>query len=111
MKQYLNRLFLYGLLEFLLLISELRILVKSGILKELGIIDSVLCFPFFCLRFLILIFYNVLSLFIESESEFELCREDLLLLLLFNSEIRLNVLLSSSFEEPFLILDSRDLVS
>ena len=111
MKQHLNRLFLYRLLELSPLISESRILVESGILKELGIIDSVIYFFFFYLRFLVLIPYNILSLFIESKSEFELYRKELLLLLLSDSEIRLNALLSSSSEEPSLISDSRDLVS
>ena len=111
MKQHLNKLFLYRLLEFSPLISESKILIKSEILKKSGIIDSITCLPFFYLRFLVLIPYNVPSLFIESESEFELCREEPLLLLLSNSKIRLNALLSSSSEEPSLISDSRDLIS
>ena len=111
MKQHLNRLFLYGLLEFLPLISEPRILVNFRILKESEIIDSITCLPFFRLRFLILIPYNVLSLFIESESELKLCREEPLLLLLSDFKIRLNSLLFSSSEEPFIISDSRDSMS
>ena len=111
MKQHLNKFFLYGLLKFLPLISESKILVKSEILKKSEIIDFITCLPFFYLRFLIFILYNVSSLFIESESEFELYRKKLLLLLLFNSKIRLNTLLSSSSEELSLISDSRDSVN
>ena len=111
MKQYLNRLFLYRLLEFSPLISEPKILVESKILKELGITDFIIYLPFFYLRFLIFIPYNVLLLFIKSKSELELYREEPPLLLLSNFKIRLNTLLSSFSEVPSLILDSRDLVS
>ena len=101
MKQYLNRLLLNRLLEFLPLISKPGILVESGILKESEVIDFITYPLFFRLRFLILIFYNIPLLFIKSESELELYRKKLLLLLLSNSEIRLYALLSSSFEKPF----------
>ena len=111
MKQYLNRLFLYRLLEFLSLISESGILVKSKILKKLGTIDSIICLPFFCLRFLIFIPYNVLLLFIKSKSELELCRKKPLSLLLSDFKIKLNPSLSPSSEEPFLISYNRDSIS
>ena len=51
----------------------IRNLSRVWDLKGIRITDSVTYLPFFRLRFLALIPYNVLLLFIESESEFELC--------------------------------------